>query len=194
VKYCIFGGSFDPPHAGHTYLAQNACSELHFDKIFWVPTADPPHKTTPSTLFQDRVAMVRLMIAGKTEYMLSEIELTLPRPSYSLNLIRALKVQYGPDHDWHFLIGADNWAIFPNWHQGQEVLKQVTMVVFPRKGYPFKSLPAGIMSLDMPEMHIESSQIRETLALNGDLAEANVPTEIRTYIVQNQLYGMGVSP
>jgi nicotinate-nucleotide adenylyltransferase len=192
VKYCIFGGAFDPPHQGHLYLAQSAYQALNFDRIFWVPTQDPPHKAKPGTTFAHRLAMVKLLIQDQAKFQVSDIEASLPTPSYSLNLIRALKSMYGSNHDWHFLIGADNWAIFPSWHQPSKVLEEVTLVVFPREGTSLvlSSLPNHVLGLDMPEMPIQSSLIRESLANNSDLEQAHVPEAIRPYILSNQLYGM----
>ena len=191
MKYCIFGGSFDPPHAGHCYLAQTACDSLHLDKIFWVPTPDPPHKSRPQTPFQHRVEMVKQFVAHQLGHEVSDIEGRLSQPSYSLNTIRALKTEKGPDHQWYFLIGADNWKIFPTWHRGPEVLKEVTLVVFPRDGYALETLPEGVLLLNQSEMHIQSREMRETLLSSKNFDLAQVPIEIRAYILHNQLYGMG---
>jgi nicotinate-nucleotide adenylyltransferase len=194
VKYCIFGGSFDPPHEGHGYLAECARDSFRFDKIFWVPAPDPPHKTRPLTPFSHRLSMVKAFIGAKAGYAASDIESRLPAPSYSLHTIRALKSEYGSEHDWHFLIGADNWSIFPTWHRGDEVLEEVTMVVFPRQGHPLRDLPNGVVRLDLPEVHIESRRIRAQLEATHDFDQARVPMEIRPYIMLNRLYGMGDAP
>lgn len=193
MRYCIFGGSFDPPHEGHRYLAQSACDSLNLDRIFWVPAPDPPHKSKPGTPFDQRVDMVKLFLGNGPKQTVSDIERDLPAPSYSLNTIRAMQDLYGHEQDWHFLIGADNWSIFPTWHRYQEVLKAVTMVVFPRKGYPIGALPPGVMKLNLPEMRIQSRRIREVLAATRDFDQALVPSEIRPYIVKHNLYGMGAS-
>ncbi len=65
------------------------------------------------------------------------------------------------------------------------------MVVFPREGYPIGSLPPGVRLLSLPEMHVQSRQIRETLAATRDFDQARVPLEIRSYILEHGLYGMG---
>jgi nicotinate-nucleotide adenylyltransferase len=192
VRYCIFGGSFDPPHEGHRYLAKSALDSLRLDHLFWVPSPDPPHKAMPGTSFNHRVAMVKLLLGDASRQTCSDVEAALPKPSYSLNTIRALKKQFGEEHEWRFLIGADNWEIFPTWHRWQEVLQEVGMVVFPRQGHDVGTLPQGVERLDLPEMHLQSRWIRETLAATGDMDAAKVPKEIREYIVANRLYGMGV--
>jgi len=191
VKYCIFGGSFDPPHEGHRHLARTAFTSLQLDRVFWVPAQDPPHKTRPGTPFHQRVAMTRLAIAAMSGHSVSDLENHLPSPSYSLNTILAMKAEYGAEHAWHFLIGADNWAIFPSWHRPQDVLKEVTLVVYPRKGDLLGTLPDGVMRLDVPEIPGESRGIRAAIAATGNLEKAGVLPEIRGYIREQGLYGFG---
>lgn len=191
MRYCIFGGTFDPPHEGHRYLARSARDSLRFDKIFWVPAQDPPHKPKPSTPFSDRLAMVRLAIAGLPGQEASGIEEALPSPSYSIRMIEALKAEHGRGHDWHFLIGADNWGIIRTWHRWQDVLKEVTMVVFPRGGRTLEDLPEGVLRLELPELDLESSRIRETVAATGDPESAGLLPELRSYVRDHGIYGVG---
>lgn len=191
MRYCIFGGSFDPPHEGHCYLARAARDTLSLDKVIWVPSPDPPHKTRPSTPFADRLGMVRLAIAGMEGNEASGIEETLGAPSYSIHTIAALKALHGNGHQWFFLIGADNWEIFSTWHRWEEVLQEATLVVFPRGGRETGNLPPGVIRLDMPEMKVESSDIRSRLEETGDFDAVGVLPEIREYILTHGLYNQG---
>lgn len=190
MRYCIFGGSFDPPHAGHLYLARSVRDSLRIDKVFWVPSPDPPHKPKPSTPFRHRLAMVRLAVAGREGQEASGIEETLPSPSYSIRTIEALKALHGREHAWHLLIGADNWDIIRTWHRWEDVLREVTVVVFPRGGRPLTGLPAGVLRLDLPELDLEARRIRETLAATRDQAAAEMLPEIRGYVAEQGLYGI----
>ncbi|HKP97654.1 MAG TPA: nicotinate (nicotinamide) nucleotide adenylyltransferase [Fibrobacteria bacterium] len=192
MKYCIFGGSFDPPHEGHRHLAESAASALQLDKILWVPAQDPPHKSKPGTPFEHRLAMVRLAVAGMPGNAVSDVEAQLSSPSYSLNTIKALKHENGAGHEWFFLIGSDNWAIFPTWHRWQDVLREVTMLVYPRQGHAMGSkIPHGVQELQMSPVAGESRLIRETLEKTGDMEAAGVLLEIRAYIAKHGLYGIG---
>lgn len=191
MRYCIFGGSFDPPHEGHRYLARAARDALALDKVIWVPSPDPPHKTRPTTPFADRLAMVRLAIAGMEGHEASGIEETLGAPSYSVHTVAALKALHGKGHQWFLLIGADNWEIFTTWHRWEELLQEATLVVFPRGGRDVGGQPPGVLRLDMPEMHVESSEIRRKLEEGGDFEAAGVLPEIRDYILSHGLYGRG---
>ncbi|MEO6095744.1 MAG: nicotinate (nicotinamide) nucleotide adenylyltransferase [Fibrobacteria bacterium] len=190
MKYCIFGGSFDPPHAGHRHLARAAAEALELDRIFWVPAQDPPHKAKPGTPFQNRVAMTRLAIADMPGNSVSEIEARLPSPSFSLNTILAMKSQHDAGHAWHFLIGADNWAIFPTWHRWQDVLNEATLVVYPRKGIPLAGLPQGVVGLACGEVAGQSTDIRDAISDAGSPEIPAVLPEIRAYIQAHGLYGL----
>ncbi len=193
MKLCIFGGSFDPPHAGHLYIAQSAKASLNFDSLLWVPALDPPLKEKPGTPYSHRLAMVRLLIADEPGMEASEIESQLPHPSYSLNLIRALKDERGSQHDWHFLIGADNWLNFKQWHRWEEILQEVTLVVFPRGGVALEALPTGVENLYLPEMMAQATDIRDNLRRGMDPADAGVPAQILDYVRAQGLYGVGKS-
>jgi nicotinate-nucleotide adenylyltransferase len=190
VKACIFGGSFDPPHEGHRHLARSAFASLSLDRLYWVPAQDPPHKATPSTPFAHRLAMVRLALADLPGNEASDIEAALPSPSYSLNTIRALKTHHGaPGDEWFFLVGADNWAIFPKWHKPDEVLREATLVVYPRKGAELGSLPPGVRALEMDLVPGASSDIRAALSRGVSPETAGVLPSLRDYVRLHGLYG-----
>lgn len=192
MNHCIFGGSFDPPHEGHRHLARAAGSAFSIDRLYWVPAQDPPHKATPHTPFRLRVEMCRLAIAGMPGNEVSDIEAELPKPSYSLNTIRALKARHhGPGDKWFFLIGADNWAIFPSWHQPEEVLKETGLIVYPRKGSAIGALPPGVHALELDLLPESSSEIRAALRRGVPPEAAGVPPEIRGYIAEHGLYPSG---
>jgi nicotinate-nucleotide adenylyltransferase len=189
VNYCIFGGSFDPPHAGHKYLAKSALDSLRLDRLFWVPAPDPPHKTKPSTSFHHRLAMVELVVQGEARQAVSDVEAHLPKPSYTIHTIEALKTEFGREHAWNLLIGADNWSIFPSWHRWEDVLREVTLAVFPRRGHPITGLPPNARTLDLPEMDVEATDIRREVRASGDLSP--LLPEIRAYAGLHGLYGTG---
>lgn len=192
MNHCIFGGSFDPPHEGHRHLARAAGSAFSIDRLYWVPAQDPPHKATPRTPYRHRLEMCRLAVTAMPGNEVSDIEAGLPQPSYSLNTIRALKSRHDrPGDTWLFLIGADNWAIFPTWHQPEEVLKEVGLIVYPRKGSALDALPPGVKALKLDLLPESSSEIRAALHRGASPEAAGVLPEIRAYIAEHGLYAPG---
>lgn len=189
MKQGIFGGSFDPPHEGHRQVARAAFASFDLDRLFWVPSQDPPHKPKPGTPFDDRLEMVRLAIAGMAGHEASDIEAGLPSPNYSLYTIRALKARQGrPGDAWFFLIGADNWAIFPKWHRPEEVLRETDLIVYPREGTDIGPLPPRVHALAMELVPGRSSDIRAALSRGVPPEAAGALPEIRGYIAARSLY------
>ena len=199
MRIGVLGGAFDPPHAAHAALAAAARRQLNLDHILWVPTFDPAHKGGPTASFADRVAMVRAMVQGDPDSEVSKIEASLPRPSYTLHTLRALKLQEGlrePENSWYLILGADNWAIFPRWHQPEAVLAEAKIAVYPREGYPLPdfqselhSNPKDIVILDFTLMPDQSTEFREALATpERDAALVRLPTPVAAYIRERGLY------
>ena len=201
MRIGVLGGAFDPPHAAHAALARAAQRQLSLDRVVWVPTFSPPHKHGPATPFAHRLAMVRALIATEPAFSeVSDIEAALPLPSYSLQTLRALKQleatraqETSPVH-WHLIIGADNWSIFPAWHQPEAVLAEASLAVYPRAGFALETLPAlpqGSVMLNFAEMPEQSTVFRESLGQEGprrDEALGRLPGPVAAYIREHRLY------
>lgn len=189
MRIGVFGGSFDPPHSAHVQVASAAREQLKLDRVIWVVSFSPPHKNTPVTPFEHRIGMVKSLLFGDDSAEVSDVEASLPSPSYTLQTLLALKTIHGQDHAWHLIIGADNWNIFPNWHQPQAVLKEATLAVYPRHEIALNDLPPGGILLDCPEIAMESSRYRERLHANPKSLE-ELPIRVADYIRRHGLYGM----
>jgi nicotinate-nucleotide adenylyltransferase len=201
MRIGVLGGAFDPPHAAHAALAVAARRQLNLDLIVWVPTFAPPHKGGPVASFADRTAMVRALVAGDNLSEVSDLEASLPQPSYTLHTLRALKRLRGADHEWHLILGADNRANFARWHQPDAVLAEAALAVYPRTGFPVagaansdsQDLPPAVM-LDFPLMPEQSTDFREALSAGGarrDAALAQLPQPVAAYIHAHGLYRLG---
>ncbi len=208
MRIGVFGGAFDPPHAAHAALAVAAKRQLDLNLILWVPTFAPPHKGGPVASFAARTAMVRALVsplnAAAPDSEVSDLEATLPQPSYTLQTLRALKQLWphrGEAHDWYLILGADNRANFLRWHQPEAVLAEATLAVYPRAGFPLsgkpaagaQSLPPAVM-LDFPLMPDQSTEFREALsagALRREEALARLPEPVAAYIRAQGLYLSG---
>ena len=112
VKTVIFGGSFDPVHVGHLSLASEVCSSGLADEVWFLVSPQNPHKQQSSLSDENvRLQMVCLAVEGNDKFKACDFEFTLPRPSYTINTLKALEENY-PDREFILLIGADNWEKF----------------------------------------------------------------------------------
>ncbi len=128
----IFGGTFNPIHNGHIALAKRLLDEADLDEVWFVVSPQNPWKQN-KTLLDDnlRLEMTRAALEGEQQMKVSDIEFSLPRPSYMWNTLQTLSRDF-PEHEFVLLIGGDNWEEFDRWHCYEEILRHHRIVVYPR--------------------------------------------------------------
>lgn len=142
----LFGGTFDPPHAGHRAAVDGLFALPGVRSVRVIPSAAPPHKPTLAST-QDRVAMVRLAFAssaaypprGPVELDLCEIERSAARSgalTYSFDTLNDLRKLGTP---LAFVLGTDQFQKLPTWHRFPEVLGLCHWIVLERKSAPDES-------------------------------------------------------
>lgn len=201
MKTGILGGSFDPPHNGHAYIACEALKRASLDKVVFMVAARPPHKD-PGELapFEHRLEMARLAFAGAREFDVSGMEAERPGPGYTVDTLR----EYGkrnPGEELHFIIGSDTLADIPSWREPAEVLKLARFLVFYRRGFPVDALEAvrevageaaaekiRENAFEVEPMDVSSTEVRRLAASGGDYSKL-VPAAVRDYVESNGLYG-----
>lgn len=164
----IFGGSFNPIHKGHTALARQIIRQRLVDELWFVVSPQNPLKAD-SNLMDDtlRLKMVQAATRNIKNVSASDFEFHLPRPSYMFQTLTQLTKTY-PDRAFTLIIGADNWCLFDNWYNWQEILAQWPLIIYPREGYTIKdeTLPQSVTMLHCPLYPISSTEIREKLKNN----------------------------
>lgn len=167
----IFSGSFNPIHIGHLALANYLCEYGGLDEVWFMVTPHNPLKEG-SGLMDDklRLKLVRLAIEGYPKFRASDLEFHLPRPSYTVHTLDALKQAY-PQHAFHLVIGSDNWQLFPRWYESERILAENHILVYPRPGYPVEaaSLPQNVRMVSSPVFEISSTFIRQAMAEGKDV-------------------------
>ena len=109
MRIGLLGGTFDPIHNGHLYLAKKVSSKLSLEKIIFIPTYLPPHKTDVKiTPARHRYNMVRLAIAGNKRFEASNIEIKRKGRSYSVETLRQVRKRYGNSAEIFFITGSDS--------------------------------------------------------------------------------------
>ena len=189
-KIGIFGGSFNPIHVGHAIMASYVMQYSVLDQLWLMLSPQNPLKQGLTMApDHDRLRMAELVTRRLDGVETSAFELTLPRPSYTIDTLRALQGKF-PDDEFHLLIGADNWALFDRWRSHDEILRDFHVIVYPRRGFEIvvpDALANRVAVIDAPLVEVSSTGVREALAQGRDVS-FYVPDDVFRYIKKNNLY------
>ena len=187
----LFGGSFNPPHVGHLVVAEGARDAAALDRVLWMPAATPPHKRDDALpAAEHRLAMTRLATEDHAAFDVSDLELRRSGVSYTVDTLRALQADH-PDAEFLLLIGGDSLAQFHTWHEPEEILRRVELLVYPRPGFALSDLDAAVRRratvLDRPLLDLSSTAVRGLLRA-GRSARYLVPDPALAYAEAHGLY------
>jgi len=199
MRLGIFGGTFDPIHNAHLFLAESARLLERLDKVLFLPTKDQHYRNAAHADPAHRCAMILGAIEGNAGFALDETDLRSDATGYTADLLPLLKKKY-PDGAFTFIIGADS-LVNSHWERFDEVLEQLErFVIAPRAGVRSealqrviaavpKALRDRISTLNMPEL-TESATLVRTLLSQGRSVRYLVPEAVWHYIVAQRLYGI----
>ena len=199
----IFGGAFNPPHAGHVQAARYALEAFSLDRLLVIPSCVSPHKTAPVGTPADaqRLAMTQLAFASVEGVTVSDMELSRGGISYSVDTLEALRVQY-PQAQLFLCMGTDMFLSFQSWKEYRRIAQLATLAVIFR-GLPaeqekvleqkkcLEALGATVCMPENPVTAISSTDLRRLVSFG--CTQAFLPEAVADYICQNQLYGCGSS-
>lgn len=199
----LFGGSFDPVHAGHLHVARAAQAHADLERVVFVPAARPPHK--PGRVLAsgaDRLAMLELALAGEPSWSASGIELERAGPSYTFDTVLALPRRLGlePGCRLYLLLGSDNLPGLAMWHAAERLLGLVQPLVVHRGedlGPALRELrrrlapelceriAAGLV--EVPPLPVSASELRAALVRSEDPGPL-LPPGVLEYIRAHGIY------
>ncbi|HYN63507.1 MAG TPA: nicotinate-nucleotide adenylyltransferase [Candidatus Limnocylindrales bacterium] len=193
----ILGGTFDPPHIGHLWLATLAADALPLDQVVFMPAALPPHKRDRSmSSITDRLLMTRTAIKGNDAFELSTLEVGRPGPSFTIDSVEELRRAYGAARLF-LLMASDSLAQIDSWREPDRLLSLIEWAVAPRPG---SSLPDGerlrdrfgaaaqrIHLLEGPSLDVSATEIRRRVAA-GRAIRYLVPQAVEELILEKGLY------
>lgn len=182
----ILGGNFNPVHIAHLIMADQVQQQLGLDKVYLMPTYQPPHidekKTIDST---HRLAMLKLAIEGNPHLAIETIELDRKGKSYTVDTMRYL-TKKNPNTDYYFIIGGDMVNYLPKWKEIDELMTLVRFVGVNRPYYDTDTA-YPIIWVDLPQMAISSTVIRQKIYM-GCSVRYLLPENVLHYIQEKELY------
>lgn len=181
------GGTFDPVHNAHLAMARAALGHLKLDKVVFMPTGAPRYRTPAVANGEHRVSMLRLALEGEPRFEIDGRELAPGASGYTIDTLRELRLELGPDMELWLLMGADQYARLDTWHRPADVRTMARVAVFGRPGV---SLDERVALIPMEPMKISASDIRARVARGEEIA-ALVPPAVANYIERNGLYREG---
>jgi nicotinate-nucleotide adenylyltransferase len=183
MRIGIYGGTFNPVHHGHLILARQALEEFKLDRLIFVPAAESPFKIQNHTApAGDRLAMLRLAIAGEDRFSIDPLEIERGGISYSIDTVKMFRSR-DPEAELFFLVGEDNADRLTEWHRFEELKKLVCFVVLSRSE-DFESSDYPVVQR---RIEISSTEIRNRVAKQESITYL-VPESVKHYIEQHQLY------
>ncbi len=184
MTICIFPGTFNPIHIAHLKMAQFALEHFGFEKVIFIPSHIPPHKTVDKNLAQHRYNMVKLAVSKNPRFEISDIEYKSDGKSYTLYTVQKIKDLYNIDGRVNMLIGTDAFKNVRMWYRADELIGLVHFIVFPRTGdditmEEYKDFSYELVNAE--KIDVSSTEIREKHV-------GRMSMEVEDYIKANELY------
>lgn len=195
----LFFGSFNPIHIGHLLIANHMVENTNLEEIWFVVSPHNPHKKKAS-LLEDyhRLAIVKEAIDDNPKFKASDIEFTLPKPSYTVETLVHLKEKH-PTYQFSILMGEDNLRSFHKWKNYEVILENNPIFIYPRvltiqeleSNKPIEKNEllnhSNITLTDAPVMKISSSFIRN-LIKEGKSIKYLMTEPARKYVEEMNFY------
>lgn len=191
----ILGGTFDPIHYAHLFIAEEARVRIGLDQVLFIPNGQPPHKKPYEvTAAVHRLEMTRLAIQGNPAFECSSIEAEREGPSYSVDTLERLHTDH-PGAEIYFITGFDAVAELSTWMRHEEVVRLCRFVAVARPGTGAaeleRRLPASYLKrieiLESTDLGISSTEIREQVRAGRPIRYLT-PDSVVEYIARHGLY------
>ena len=184
MRIGLYSGSFNPVHHGHVMLANYLVEYSDLDELWFVVSPQNPLKKREDLMKdEDRLKMVEQALEGDSRLKVSDIEMSLPLPSYTINTLRALSSQY-PEDQFVFICGMDSLQGMHRWREYQAILDGYELLVFPRKGYDGGELihHPHVKVLETPVIEVSSTFIRNSMKAGKDVRHF-MPEKAYQYLI-----------
>lgn len=185
------GGTFDPIHHGHLVAASEVADRFGLDEVVFVPTGQPWQKEdVPVSPAEDRYLMTVVATASNPRFQVSRADVDRDGPTYTVDTLRDLRAEYGPDTRLFFITGADALDKILSWKDTDQMFELAHFIGVTRPGFELSAahLPDDAVSLvRVPAMAISSTDCRARVAA-GKPVWYLVPDGVVQYIAKRRLY------
>lgn len=165
MRVGLYFGSFNPIHIGHLIIANSVKEGGKLDEVWFVVSPLNPFKSSQNLLHEfDRIDMVREAIKDNYDLRASDIEFSMPKPSYTIDTLTYLSEKH-PGNQFHLIMGQDNLAGLSKWKNHEQILERYEVVVYPRpssKVAPLIDHPS-VRLIEAPLLDISATYIRNAI-------------------------------
>jgi len=184
----LYFGSFNPIHIGHLIIANHILNEAGIEKIWFVVSPLNPFKEPENLMNEyERFHLVQKAIENDTRVKATDIEFSLPRPSYTVHTLAYLKEKY-PEHSFSIIMGSDGFQNLEKWKNVEVIVENYPVIIYKRPGFEVNNkLNAKITVMNAPLLEISSTHIRE-LIRSGKSIKYMVPPGVEEEIMASGFF------
>lgn len=188
MKVALYFGSFNPIHIGHLIIARHVLNESLADKVWFVVSPQNPLKKTDPLLNEyHRLRLAQLATEDEPNFKVSDIEFTMPKPSYTIDTLIYLKEKYS-EISFSIILGADSFSNIKSWKNAEILMRDYSFIVYPRSGFEVSNIANNISVLqNAATIKISASYIRTLISKNKSVRFL-VPEKVLTEIEQGGYY------
>ena len=173
MRIGLLGGTFDPIHFGHLFIAEEARVRCGLEKVIFVPNNVPAHRETKvaEADAQARYELVQLAIRSNPHFEISRVEIERPGPSFAYDTLQHFRAEFGRTFEIVFIVGADSMNDVLTWHRGAELFDLCRFAAATRPGLTVENIKAKLTDeqnarvswLEVPGLYIASRDLRRRI-------------------------------